>query len=122
MYSAFKELNDIDFKKVLALSCDIPLIKKEVISYLIACSMKYDCCIPRWDNGFLEPLCAVYPIQKALIKAKENLKINDFKLIKLIDPSWNTNFISIEKCFQPLDKELLSFININTREDIEKLK
>ncbi len=64
----------------------------------------------------------MYPIQKALIKAKENLKINDFKLIKLIDPSWNTNFISIEKCFQPLDKELLSFININTREDIEKLK
>ncbi len=122
MYSAFKELDDLGFKKTLVLSCDIPLINKKVIKYLINCSKKFECCIPQWDNGFLEPLCTIYPIQKALIVSIEKLKTKDYKLINLISPSWNTNFISIERSFRPLDKSLLSFININTLDDIEKLK
>lgn len=122
LYSAFKELNDLGFKKTLALSCDAPLIKNKVINYLIECSKKFDCCIPQWENGFLEPLCTIYPIQKALLSAKKNLKNKDYRLINLINLSWNTNYISIEKCIQPIDKKLLSFININTLEDIEKLK
>ncbi len=122
MYSAFKELDDLGFKKTLVLSCDIPLINKKVIKYLINCSKKFECCIPQWDNGFLEPLCTIYPIQKALIVSIEKLKTKDYKLINLISPSWNTNYISIERSFRPLDKSLLSFININTLDDIEKLK
>ena len=122
MYSAFKELDDLGFKKTLVLSCDIPLINKKVIKYLINCSKKFECCIPQWDNGFLEPLCTIYPIQKALIVSIEKLKTKDYKLINLISPSWNTNYISIERSFRPLDKLLLSFININTLDDIEKLK
>ena len=122
LYSAFKELNDLGFKKTLVLSCDIPLINKKVVNYLIDCSKKFECCIPQWDNGFLEPLCTIYPIQKALITSKKNLKTKDYKLANLINPSWDTNFISIERCLQPIDKKLLSFININTLEDIDKLK
>ena len=122
LYSSFKELNDLGFKKTLVLSCDIPLINKKVVNYLIDCSKKFECCIPQWDNGFLEPLCTIYPIQKALITSKKNLKTKDYKLANLINPSWDTNFISIERCFQPIDKKLLSFININTLEDIDKLK
>jgi len=122
LYSAFKELDDLGFKKTLVLSCDIPLINKKVIKYLINCSKKFECCIPQWDNGFLEPLCTIYPIQKALIVSIEKLKTKDYKLINLISPSWNTNYISIERSFRPLDKSLLSFININTLDDIEKLK
>ncbi|KKN23964.1 hypothetical protein LCGC14_0899620 [marine sediment metagenome] len=122
MYSAFKELDDLGFKKTLVLSCDIPLINKKVIKYLINCSKRFECCIPQWDNGFLEPLCTIYPIQKALIVSIEKLKTKDYKLINLISPSWNTNYISIERSFRPLDKSLLSFININTLDDIEKLK
>ncbi|MFW9939372.1 MAG: NTP transferase domain-containing protein, partial [Candidatus Thorarchaeota archaeon] len=74
LYSAFKELNFLGYKKVLVLSCDSPLIKKEVIEFLIKESKQFDCCIPKWDNGFLEPLLAIYPIKKALIRAEENLK------------------------------------------------
>jgi len=122
LYSAFKELDDLGFKKTLVLSCDIPLINKKVIKYLINCSKRFECCIPQWDNGFLEPLCTIYPIQKALIVSIEKLKTKDYKLINLISPSWNTNYISIERSFRPLDKSLLSFININTLDDIEKLK
>lgn len=122
LYSSFKELNDLGFKKTLVLSCDIPLINKKVVKYLIDCSKKFDCCIPQWSNGFLEPLCSIYPIQKALIISKKKLKTKDYKLINLINSSWKTNYISIEKWLRPIDQNLLSFININTLDDIEKLK
>ncbi len=122
LYSALKELNDLGFKKAFALSCDSPFINKKVLNYLIDCSKKFECCIPQWDNGFLEPLCTIYPIKKALIAIKENLKFMDYKLTNLVNSSWNTNYISIEKCLRPHDDKLLSFININTLEDIEKLK
>ncbi len=122
LYSAFKELNKLGYEKVLILPCDTPLIQKKVINFLISQSQNFDCCIPQWDNGFLEPLLAIYPIKKALFSAKKNIKNQNFKLINLIDKIWKTNYISIENSIQPLDKKLLSFININTMLDIDIIK
>lgn len=122
LYSAFKELNKLGYEKVLILPCDTPLIQKKVINFLISQSQNFDCCIPQWDNGFLEPLLAIYPIKKALFSAKKNIKNQNFKLINLIDKTWKTNYISIENSIQPLDKKLLSFININTMLDIDIIK
>jgi len=121
LYSAFKELNKLGYKKLLALPCDTPLLKKKVIEFLIIQCEYFDCCIPQWNNGFLEPLLAIYTIEKALITAKENIKNENFKLINLIDTTWNINYISIEKSLQPLDENLCSFININTQFDIKKI-
>ena len=121
LYSAFKELNRLKYKKAFALSCDTPLIKKEVITYLIKESKDFDCCIPQWNNGFLEPLFAIYPIQKAYIKAKENLINKTYKLINLLDNNWKINYVSIEDSIVPIDKNLTSFININEPSDLQKL-
>jgi len=122
LYSAFKELNKLGYRKAFILPCDSPLIQKKVINFLISQSQNFDCCIPQWDNGFLEPLIAIYPIKKALFSAKKNIKNQNFKLINLIDKTWKINYISIEKAIQPLDNKLLSFININTQVDVEKIK
>ncbi len=122
LFSAFKELNKLGYKKVLALSCDVPLVKKEVIEYLIRSSRNVDCCIPQWENGFLEPLCAIYPTQKALITAEENIKARNYKLTNLLNKNWKITYISIENSLQPIDEKLLSFFNINEIVDIEKLR
>ena len=121
LYSAFKELNLLGYKKVFVMSCDIPLIKNEVVKFLIKESKESDCCIPQWDNGFLEPLFAIYPIKKAGLMAEENLKKKAYKLTNLLDKSWRINFVSIEQSIKPLDRKLLSFININKQKDIKKL-
>ncbi|MFX1418879.1 MAG: molybdenum cofactor guanylyltransferase [Promethearchaeota archaeon] len=121
LYSAFKELNKIKYKKALVLPCDIPLIQKNVIEFLISNCNDFDCCIPQWNNGFLEPLLAIYPIKKGLISATQNIKTQNFKLINLIDKTWKTNYISIESSLQPIDNRLLSFININSSRDLEKI-
>jgi len=104
------------------LSCDNPLVKFEVIEYIIQHCEGFDCCIPKWKNNFLEPLFAIYPIGKAYEMSSLNLKNRVFKLTKLISQAWKTNFISIEEEIMLLDKKLQSFININTKEDILNLK
>ncbi len=122
LYSAFKELNLLGYRKVFALSCAIPLIKKEVVKLLINESKEFDCCIPKWDNGFLEPLFAIYPIKEACLKAEENLKRKTYKLTNLLDKSWKIHYVSIEQTIKPLDDNLVSFININTQKDFKKLE
>jgi molybdopterin-guanine dinucleotide biosynthesis protein A len=121
MYSAFKELNKFGYKKAFTLSCDMPLIKSEVIEVVLKYSRNYDCCIPKWENNYLEPLFAIYPIDKALQKITKNLEKNIFKLIKILDNTWNIRYISIENEIQPLDKDLFTFVNINAIFDVKKL-
>jgi len=103
------------------LSCDNPLVKFKVIKYIIDQCEEFDCCIPRWKNNFLEPLFAIYPIEKAYKTTKRNLKKSIFKLTQIVNQTWKTNFISIEDEIKSLDKKLQSFINVNTKEDIHNL-
>lgn len=122
LFSAFKELNKLGYKKAFALSCDTPLIKKEVVDYLISNCKFFDSCIPQWSNGFLEPLFAIYPVKKALKTAKKSIKSQSYKLSNLLNQSWEINYITIEKYIKPLDDGLITFLNINEKLDIEKLK
>ncbi|MHA2390749.1 MAG: molybdenum cofactor guanylyltransferase [Promethearchaeota archaeon] len=121
LYSALKELDRLNYEKVLVLACDNPLIQYNVVKFLIEQSVGYDCCIPRWDNGYLEPLVAIYPIKKTIKKARENFSVGNLKLSDLLDHSWNINFLSIENVIKPIDPNLLTFLNVNTSEDLNHL-
>ena len=121
IYSGFKELLKLNFEKVFLLSCDIPLIKSEVVELMINESEGYDCCIPRWNNGFLEPFFAIYPVEKGFYRAKEVLTNENYGLYNFIDNSWKINYVSVEKSIKPLDHNLVSLININGPIDIAKL-
>ncbi len=121
IYSGLKELFRLNFEKAFLLSCDMPLIKPEIIELMIKESEGYDCCIPRWNNGFLEPFFTIYPVEKGYYKAREILNSENFGLYNFIDKNWKTNFVSVEKSIQPLDKNLVSLININGPIDLAKL-
>ena len=121
IYSGLKELIKLNFEKAFLLSCDMPLIKPEIIELMIKESEGYDCCIPRWNNGFLEPFFAIYPVEKGYYKAKEILTKENYGLYNFIDRNWRINFVSVEKSIQPLDKNLVSLININGPIDLTKL-
>ncbi|MFX1296655.1 MAG: molybdenum cofactor guanylyltransferase [Promethearchaeota archaeon] len=121
IYSGFKELNRLNFEKGFLLSCDMPLIKQEVIQLLIKESEGFDCCIPRWNNGFLEPFFAIYPVEKTYRRAKWILETTNYGLLNLIEKSWNINYVSVENTIKPLDKNLLTFMNINGPIDLMKI-
>ena len=121
IYSGFKELSKLGFEKAFLLSCDMPLIIPEVIKLMINESQGFDCCIPKWKNGFLEPFFAIYPVEKGFQKAREILINENYGLINFIDRNWKTNYISVENSIQKLDKNLVSLININGPIDLVKL-
>lgn len=122
LFTTFKELQKLQYQKVFVLSCDNPSINYNVIEYIISHCVGFECCIPRWKNNFLEPLFAIYPIEKAYEVSKQNLKNNIFKLTNLVSHNWKTNYISIEDEIWVLDQKKQSFININTKEDLSNLK
>jgi molybdopterin-guanine dinucleotide biosynthesis protein A len=122
LYSAFQELKQLSYQKIFAISCDMPLIQPQVVSLLIKESYNHDAVIPIWNNWYVEPLFAIYPVQKGLEIARKNIQKEKFKLTNLMDKDWNINYISIEKRIQEIDKNLLSFVNINRLNDLNKVK
>ncbi|MHA1461247.1 MAG: NTP transferase domain-containing protein, partial [Promethearchaeota archaeon] len=121
IYSGFKELNNLGFEKGFLLSGDMPLIKPEVVELLIKEVEGYDCCIPRWNNGFLEPLFAIYPVEKTYELAKKTIQEKNYAFNSIIDKTWNINYISVEESIKPLDQNLVGLINVNGPVDLEKV-
>jgi molybdopterin-guanine dinucleotide biosynthesis protein A len=121
IFSGFKELNNLGFEKGFLLSGDMPLIKPEVIELLIKEVEGYDCCIPRWNIGFLEPLFAIYPVEKTYELTKKTIQEKNYALNSIIDKTWNINYISVEESIKPLDQNLVGLINVNGPIDLEKI-
>jgi molybdopterin-guanine dinucleotide biosynthesis protein A len=98
-------------------ACDIPFLKKELVETIVAgIESNIDIVIPETAKG-LEPLCSVYskqclqPIEHQLIK--KDLKIQQFfKNLRVKRLS--------EQILCQADPNLLSFININTPDDLDK--
>jgi len=120
--SAFKELKELEYEKVFVLPCDTPLVKFEVINLLIKQCKKFDCCIPKWKDGLLEPLLAIYPVAEAYETSLINIKQKRYKLTKIIGKEWKTKYVSVEEDFKKIDPNLFSFKNINKLDDINNLK
>jgi len=121
IYSGFKELDRLGFEKGFLLSGDMPLIKPKVIELMINRVKGYDCGIPRWNNGYLEPLFAIYPVKSTYKLAKKAIQERNYALNKIIDESLNINYISVEESIKPLDQNLVSLINVNGPIDLEKV-
>lgn len=123
IYSTYRELCKLNIEKAFTFSCDTPLINPDVISLMIDFTKNndYDFIIPRWENGFLEPLYAIYPVEATYHNAKKNLKKQYLKLLNLIDPTWTIKYISIEKTIKKYDENLRTFLNVNRKSDIKKL-
>ncbi len=100
-------------------ACDMPFINDNVVNMLFRRCEHYDAAIPRWEDGFLEPLHAVYrrkpmirETKKAIEKGETIILAPVFKL--------NVNFVAVDE-IRMMDPDLRTFMNINTREDIQKI-
>jgi len=122
LYSTFKELKKLTYEKVFVFPCDNPLFSYEVVEYMINECGQYDCYMPKWKNGFREPLFAIYPVEKAYKTSLRNLKQKQYKLTKIIGEDWNVKYVSIEQNIKHFDTRLLSFKNINKQADIKTLE
>lgn len=102
-------------------SCDIPLIKANVVQYVSQRYAGQDAIIPCWDEThFLEPLLALYQVERAHSRAIRAIEKQKWKLLRLIwgSDAWET--VSIETELLPLDPQEGTFANFNYLGDLEK--
>lgn len=98
-------------------ACDSPFLKKELIEAIVdRIEPGYDAIIPELSVG-LEPLCAVYA-RKCLNRIEDHLAREKLK-IQMVFKKNRIKTIP-EKILREVDPDLVSFININSAEDLEK--
>jgi len=99
-------------------ACDMPFLNKALISHLIDLSPSYDIVIPKTEDG-LQPLHAIYS-QKCLSFMEDLLRKNDLKIIDFFHRVKKREVPTQE--ILPLDPKLASFLNVNTPEDLARVK
>ena len=111
-------LNRSESEYSLVLPCDSPFINKEVLELLFTEALGVDAAIPKWTNGFIEPLHSVYKTDEARKGARKALK-SGIKVSGMIERLKDVRYVPIE-VIRKIDHELLTFTNINTLGDLRK--
>ncbi|WP_456396648.1 molybdenum cofactor guanylyltransferase MobA [Thermococcus sp.] len=97
---------------------DMPSIVPELVEAIIGEFRRrnVDACVPRWPNGYIEPLHAAYStrFRKAIEK---QLNEGEYQIKKAIEPA--------NVCYFPLEgvpKEWhVSFFNVNRKEEVKRI-
>lgn len=97
-----------------------PFIKPNVIFALFEYARGYDASVPKWPDGKINPLLAVYR-RKSFLRVLETNK-NAATPHDIVDWLHAIRFVDIDKELKPLDPELNSLFPINTEEDIQKAR
>jgi len=100
-------------------ACDMPFINENVVTMLFEKSEHHDAAIPRWDDGFLEPLHAVYKRKPMLRETKKAVEKGETIILAPIF-KLNVNYVPVEE-IRKIDPGLRTFMNINTYHDIEQI-
>lgn len=119
LIGALSGFETVQSKYSLLLPCDTPFLSSEVATLLLDCCIGRDAAIPRWPNGWIEPLQAAYDRKSAIVAAKKALDRGKMDMLSMIDYLRGIRFISMV-VVQKLDPRLLTFFNINTLADLRK--
>lgn len=117
MYSAF---NCIGSECAYVHPVDSPIINKNIVEYLFDKADGYDASVPRWDDGRLEPLHAVYRAKRVVSAARNLLSCNNTSA-KDLATMIHTNYVPIAE-LKNFDPDLLSFINLNKPRDLQTVE
>ncbi|WP_094228772.1 molybdenum cofactor guanylyltransferase [Methanolobus psychrotolerans] len=105
---------------VFTVACDMPFISETLIDMMFHMVGEHDALIPISENGIKEPLHAVYR-RGVMLEAIENAMDEGYRSI-LAPVSSLENVLYLDAVvIQKIDKDLKSFVNINTPSDMMKL-
>jgi len=101
-------------------ACDLPFVNQEVVELLYRRASGADAAIPKWNQGHIEPLEAVYRTSSTLVATRETLSLSGSPLKVMIDKLAKVVYVSVEDEVGILDSDLRTFLNVNTREDMDR--
>jgi molybdopterin-guanine dinucleotide biosynthesis protein A len=102
----------------LCVACDMPFLNPELITYVIDKRLTSDVVIPRTTEG-LQPLHAVYS-KRCIDPIKKCLERADLK-IPIFFPDVQVTYCEEEE-IKRIDPALISFMNVNTRQDLFQIQ
>jgi len=103
----------------LLLPCDTPFVSSNIASLLLDLCINRNAVIPRWPNGYIEPLQAAYYTKSALVAARATLEQGNLDLRSMIASLKGVRYVST-MVLQQLDSKLLTFFNVNNPGDLER--
>ncbi|MCW3993109.1 MAG: molybdenum cofactor guanylyltransferase [Candidatus Bathyarchaeota archaeon] len=103
----------------LLLPCDTPLVSRDILLLLLELRTNKNAVVPRWPNGYIEPLQAVYCTKPAIEAAKKTLNVGKADLRSVVNEMQAVRYIST-LVLQQLDPKLRTFFNVNTPLDLKK--
>jgi molybdopterin-guanine dinucleotide biosynthesis protein A len=106
-------------KYSILLPCDTPFISSKLVDLLFDIANGVDAVIPRWPNGYIEPLQAVYWTKSALMAAEGSIKRGEYRMQSMILLLKKVRYLST-LAIREIDHKLLTFFNINTQLDLKR--
>jgi molybdopterin-guanine dinucleotide biosynthesis protein A len=101
--------------RAIAVACDMPLLKPALLGALLRFQSGHDAAVPL--NGLPEPLCAVYGAA-CLPAVKAQLDAGQYKMTGFYD-AVDVRFVEPSE-WQPLDSDGVSFLNVNSDDDLRR--
>ncbi len=113
LYSgALKAVSD----KLFVIPCDTPFITYAVASKMLRGLEVYEAVIPKWPNGYIEPLVAAYR-RIPLLQASRKALTDNKRTVRSILECLKTYYIDV---YELSNNPIKSFLNINTWEDLKR--
>lgn len=103
----------------LLLPCDMPFISRQIATLLLDLCVGKGATIPRWPNGYIEPLQSTYHVKSAINAAQKALGEGKLNLASMIDNISGVRYVST-LVLQQFDPKLLTFFNVNTPADFKR--
>lgn len=100
-------------KIIFIVCCDQPFITPNVVLKTVGYCRNFEACVPRWPNGFLEPLTAAYRRKEYIDAVKKSLEGSQLKCIAPLR-YLKTFYINV---YELTHNPKITFYNINTMED-----
>ncbi len=98
---------------IFIVCCDQPFITSNVVSKTVNYCRNFEACVPRWPNGFLEPLTAAYRRREYIDAVKKSLEENKLKCTAPLK-YLKVYYVNV---YELAHNPKITFYNINTVED-----
>ena len=109
-------LSAADSPWAFVVACDMPFLNVDLARHMLGLRDGYDAVVPR-SNGYPEPTHALYS-KSCLPHIKQRLQDHDLKIDRFFNEV-NVRFVE-EAEVREFDKDLLSFFNVNTQDDLDR--
>lgn len=104
---------------VQLLPVDSPLVKPEMMRFMIRLAKGHGAVVPAWPSGYIEPLHSVYLAEHAYAKGLEVMNAGKLTMRALLSALRNVIHVSTEVLKQ-YDPKLVSFTNFNTPQELRR--